>query len=541
MEKAEALHTVGSRDPGKNVVTHDAETATALEKSMGVWEAVKKYPKAVAFSMILSLCVIMEGYDTALLGSFYGLPQFRERFGHELKNGDYQLTSSWQSGLQNGTQVGQIIGLLFAGILADRFGYKKTIIGALILTIGFIFLFFFATNIGMLFAAEVLCGLPWGAFQTLTTTYAADVTPIPLRPILTTYVNMCWVIGQFLSTGILTGLLHRKDDWAWRIPYAIQWVFPPPILLGVLFAPESPAWLVKKGRLAEAKKSLRALTSSSKVSEEEINLTVSMLAHTDALEKTLLDGTSYLDCFKGPNLRRTEIACFVWIAQVACGIWFGGNVIYFLEQAGFDPSKAFKFGVGQNAIALAGTILAWFVLQYAGRRTLFITGLAVMFSILMAVGFMGIPSPQEGLGWASGSLMMVFVLTYDLTVGPVCYCLVAEVPSTRLRIKTVVLARNAYLIASLVANFLNPPILNPSAWNLRGKGGFIWAGICFCILAWSYFRLPETAGRSAAELDMLFEQEIGARKFRKAEVDPFHGEHEEEIAIKVTEVIVERA
>lgn len=75
----------------------------------------------------------------------------------------------------------------------------------------------------MLFAAGILSGLPWGAFQTLTTTYAADVCPIPLRPILTTFVNMCWVIGQLLTTGVLRGLLHRQDDWAWRIPYAIQW------------------------------------------------------------------------------------------------------------------------------------------------------------------------------------------------------------------------------------------------------------------------------------------------------------------------------
>ncbi|CAM1505990.1 Fc.00g116270.m01.CDS01 [Cosmosporella sp. VM-42] len=520
-------------------LSHDAETATTLEKSMGVWDAVKKYPKAVMFSMILSLCVIMEGYDTSLLGSFYGLPQFRKRFGHKLENGDYQLTASWQSGLQNGTQVGQICGLLLAGILADRFGYKKTIIGALMMTTAFIFLFFFAQNIGMLFAAEVLCGLPWGAFQTLTTTYAADVTPISLRPILTTYVNMCWVIGQFLSTGILRGLLHQSDNWAWRIPYAVQWIFPPPIILGVIFAPESPTWLVKQGRLVDAKRSLRALTSS-QVSEDYINQTVAMIAHTDALEKTLQVGTSYLDCFRGPNRRRTEIACCVWVAQVACGIWFGGNVIYFLEQAGFDPTKAFNFGVGKDAIALAGTILAWFVLQHAGRRTLFVAGLAIMFSILLAVGFMGIPTPQQNLGWASGALMMMFVFVYDLTVGPVCYCLVAEMPSTRLRIKTVVLARNAYLLASLVANFLNPPILNPSAWNLRGKGGFIWAGICFCILSWSYFRLPETEGRSVAELDILFEKMIPARQFCEAQVDPFHGEHSEKASTTVIETAVRK-
>jgi MFS transporter, SP family, general alpha glucoside:H+ symporter len=175
-----------------------AEAATAKEKQMSLWQAVKTYPKAIFFSMVLSLTLIMEGYDISLTNNFFGLPQFRQRFGQRLENGDYQLTASWMAGLQNGSQVGQILGLMLAGIVAERYGYKKTIIGCLFILIGFIFLFFFATNIAMLFAGGILCGIPWGAFQTLTTTYAADVTPIRLRPILTTYVNMCWVMGQLI-------------------------------------------------------------------------------------------------------------------------------------------------------------------------------------------------------------------------------------------------------------------------------------------------------------------------------------------------------
>ena len=498
-----------------------AQLRTEIEKTMSVTKCIRKYPTAIMYSMVLSFCLVMEGYDTSLIGSFFGLPQFQRRFGEQLPDGSYQVTSAWMSGLQNGTQVGQILGLMLAGLIAERYGYKRTLIGALGLTIAFIFLFFFAQNIGQLFAAELLCGLPWGAFQTLTTTYAADVTPIPLRPILTTYVNMCWVIGQLIATGTLRGLLSRNDDWAWRIPYSIQWVFPPLIIIGILFAPESPTWLVRNGRIDDARRALRGLTNSS---DEEIDQTIAMIAHTDRLEKHLDEGTSYLDCFKGANLRRTEIACVVWIAQVFCGIWFGGNVVYFLQQAGFGPEQSFSFGVGTNGIALAGTIAAWFVLLRVGRRTLYLVGLCIMLTVLMAVGFMGIPNPIPALGWASGGLMMVFVVTYDMTVGPVCYLLVAEIPSTRLRIKTVVLARNAYNIASICANFLNPPILNPASWNLRGKGGFIWAAFCFGCLVWSFFRLPESRGRSPAELDMLFEQGVSARKFKDHHVEPFRRE-----------------
>lgn len=345
------------------------------------------------------------------------------------------------------------------------------------------------------------------------------MTPIPLRPVLTTFVNLCWVVGQLISAGVLRALINRDDNWAWRIPYAIQWVFPPPIILGVLFAPESPTWLVRKGRLEDAKKALRRLASAS--TDEEINNTVAMIAYTDKMEKDSVDGVSYRDCFKGTNLRRTEIACMVWAAQVLCGVWFGGNVIYFLQQAGFDPARSFDFGIGTAALALAGTMGAWFLLPHIGRRRLYLAGLSTMLIILLTVGFMGIPAHKNAIGWVSGALMMVFVVTYDLTVGPVCYCLVAEIPTTRLRIKTAVLARNTYNVISIAANFLNPPILNPGAWNLRGKGGFVWAGPCAIVLVWTFFRLPETKGRAISELDTLFERRVSARNFAKEEVAVF--------------------
>lgn len=173
-------------------LTQDAHQATEFERNMTFFQAVRMYPKASFFSMVLSLSLIMEGYDTALLGGFFGYPSFQKKFGHgPLADGTYQLTSSWQSGLQAGVQIGEIVGLYVAGTLAERFGYKKTMIGALILMIGVIFVMFFAQNIAMLMVGEILCGLPWGAFQTLTTTYAADISPPVLRPVLTTWNNVC--------------------------------------------------------------------------------------------------------------------------------------------------------------------------------------------------------------------------------------------------------------------------------------------------------------------------------------------------------------
>ena len=241
----EMLLMMSERIPDFAATMTSARRASKFEHGLTNREAFKLFSKAILFSFILSLAIIMEGYDTSLLGSFYAYPVFAQRFGVLADNGTYQVTSQWQSGLQNGTQVGQILGLMFAGVIADRFGYRKTMLGALVSMIGLIFILFFAQNIGMLFVGEILCGLPWGAFQTLTTTYAAEVSPLILRPYLTTYVNLCWVTGQLISTGVLRGLLSRSDQWAWRIPYAIQWIWPVPIIVGVLFAPESPWWLIR--------------------------------------------------------------------------------------------------------------------------------------------------------------------------------------------------------------------------------------------------------------------------------------------------------
>ena len=102
----------------------------------------------------------------------------------------------------------------------------------------------------------------------------------------------------------------------------------------------------------------------------------------------------------------------------------------------------------------------------------------------------------------------------------------AEISSTRLRNKTVVLARiDLYNITGVVANVLTPHMLNPTAWNWGAKAGFFWAGAGALCTLWTFFRLPEPKGRSYAEMDMLFEAHIGARKFKDTAVESFGSQH----------------
>lgn len=271
----------------------------------------------------------------------------------------------------------------------------------------------------------------------MTTAYASEVSPVALRPYLTAYVNLCWVLGQVIASGVLRGVLNWDSEWAYRVPFALQWIWPLPILIGCFFAPESPWWLVRTGKIDQARRAIRRLNSNP--TEAEVNASVALMIHTNALEKSITEGTSYWDCFRSVDLRRTEIAAGVWAIQNLCGSAFMGYSTFFLEQAGLATSNAFNMSIAQYAIGALGTISSWFLMSRVGRRRLYLVGLIGMFIMLVVIGGMGwISKENTGSQWAIGAMLLCYTALYDSTVGPVCYCLVAEISSTRLRAKTVV-------------------------------------------------------------------------------------------------------
>jgi SP family general alpha glucoside:H+ symporter-like MFS transporter len=520
---AQHVETDVKMPPDMDRVIQDARIATEKEHKMSLWQGLKLYPKAVGWSILISAAIIMEGYDVVLMGSFYGYPAFNRKYGKLLSDGNYGLTAAWQAGLSNAMNCGQILGLFLNGIVSEKFGYRRTMMGSLIATTGFIFILFFAQNVQTLLVGEILMGIPLGVYQTLSVTYASEVCPVALRAYLTTYVNLCWVIGQLIASGILKGLSERTDEWAYRIPFALQWVWPVPIFIGVVLAPESPWWLVRKGRTDEAVTSLLRLTSRGDA-DFDAHQTVAMMVHTNEMEKEITTGTSYWDCFRGHDLRRTEVSCLIWAAQNLCGSGLMAYSTVFYQRAGLAVSQSFNMSLAQYAIGFVGTVLSWVLMSYYGRRTLYVYGLVILCTLLLIVGFISIAPEKPASSWATGSMLLVYTFFYDISVGPVCYSLVSEIPTTRLRIKTVVLARNLYNCFSIVNGVIIPYMLNVDAWNWRGKAGFFWGGLALLCCVWAYFRVPEPRGRTYAEMDALFEQKVSARKFASTQVNIFHEE-----------------
>jgi SP family general alpha glucoside:H+ symporter-like MFS transporter len=386
---------------------------------------------------------------------------------------------------------------------------------------GFIFISFFAVRVEMLLVGQMLCGLTWGVYATTGPAYASEVCPLALRGYLTVYVNLCWAMGQFLASGVLRGMLQYDTEWSWRVPVAIQWIWPLPIIAVLCFAPESPWWLAKKGRFEEAERSLQRLSTRT---IDQSRATLAQMKHTIELESSIQSDSSYLDCFRGSNLRRTEICMVVFAGQQLSGAVFAYTPTYFFLQAGVSTENSFTIAIGSTAMAFLGTCLSWLLLAHFGRRTLYLGGMAMAACSLLIVGICSTASTTTGAMWAQVAFILVWKLIYSLTVGPICYAIISETSAVRLRPQTVVVARNTYAMVQIVSNVLNPYMLNPIEWNWKGKAGFFWFGTASLTAAWSFFRLPETKDRTYEELDVLFHKKVGARKFRDTKVDAFaHG------------------
>ena len=383
-------------------------------------------------------------------------------------------------------------------------------------------IFFCATNIKILMVAYCLSGIDFGVFMSIAISYASEVCPVALRGYLTTWGNSCWGIGQLIAIGVIRSMFTRDDEWAYRIPYGLQWMWIPPLVIGMWFAPDSPWWFVRKGRFEDAKRALLRLTSPKRDPTFNADETVDMMRHTNELECDLSEGASYIDCFRGVNLRRTEIVCMLFISQNLAGNTFSNYSTYFFEQAGLSGTAPYDFALGQYGLNTVGAFVVWgFMAWGVGRRTLFLCGLCGLALTLLAIGFVGLAPDKHAGALATGSLMIVWAAFYQFSVGTVTFSLVAEIPNRRLQVKTVALSRIAYNIAAIIVNVLTPYMINPTAWNWGNYAGFFWAGTTFLVLVYHYFRLPEPSGRTFAEMDLLFERRVSARKFKSTNINAF--------------------
>lgn len=299
-----------------------------------------------------------------------------------------------------------------------------------------------------------------------------------LRGYLANYVCLCWALGQLMAAGVLYSFESWTTQWAYRIPFGIQWIWPIPLFVLLWFAPESPYWLARRGRLDDAKRVLRRLASGG--FQGDTDKTLAMIVHTNHIEDQISAGSSYLDCFRGLNLRRTEIVCMVFIAQNTTGVAIGGTPTYFFVQAGVAAKNAFRFSTGALGLASIGVIVSWMLIYRIGRRTLYVWACAACCVLMLLIGLLATVSQSKPISFVQAGLVLAWELIFYATIGPVCYAIIGEVPAVGVRSKSICISRIAYYISQIIVGTIEPYMINPTEANWKGKVGWFWvSGIPF--------------------------------------------------------------
>lgn len=241
-------------------------------------------------------------------------------------------------------------------------------------------------------------------------------------------------------------------------------MFPTPLAILIFFAPESPWWLVRKGRLDEAAKSIERLGRKSRITKS--HETVAMMRRTIELEKSEKK-PSHIELFKGTDLRRTLIVCGVYAAQNLTGNLIANQAVYFFTQAGVGTKTAFALGLITSALQMIFVMLSWILTTYFGRRSIYLWGSAVNTILLVALGVAGSVGASTAAEYAQASLGLIVSVLFTLGPAPASWVIIGETSAIRLRPLTTGIGRASYYIIEIPCIFLASWMLNPTGANRK--------------------------------------------------------------------------
>lgn len=195
---------------------------------------------------------------------------------------------------------------------------------------------------------------------------------------------------------------------------------------------------------------------------------------------------------------------------------------YFFQLAGVSTDQAFDLSLGLFALGIVGNVISWPLVSIWGRRLGYISTCCATAVLMFLIGFLDLaPSSNKAALYAKSSMLLVFYFIYNFGLGPLVYALIAEIPSTTIRGKTMGVACSFAHIFSLVITAALPYAMSPLEANWGGKIGFLFGGLSVGVIIWAFMCLPETKGRTFEELDILFERKTPAWKFDSTDLTDF--------------------
>lgn len=273
-------------------------------------------------------------------------------------------------------------------------------------------------------------------------------------------------IGHLFANIILKLFSHGTLETAYKIPLAIQIIFPVVLLCGIRFCPESPWFLLRSGEVQKCYDTLRRLGYPNP------QATIEGMEVTIDAELGQSGSKGYLDCFKKEDLKRTEIAVGAVIAAGLVGVVFVlGYSNYFFDLAfhvgasthssGMEDASASALSllIGVFGLSLVGVMSSWFLINNIniGRRGLMLYGTMALMVLLAFIGILDvIPSSSKALIYVQCVCVTLHVLIFFFTVGSSTWVLLAEIGSTTLRSRTCALAIVTQSLFSILMHIVMP-------------------------------------------------------------------------------------
>jgi sugar porter (SP) family MFS transporter len=466
-------------------------------------------------SVVAAMGGLLFGWDWVVIG---GAKPFFQRY--------FELTSETQIGWANSCAlIGCLVGALMAGALSDRFGRKRLLIAAALIFAVTSLGNAFASNFTVFIAWRMLGGVAIGLASNLSPMYIAEVAPAQMRGKLVAINQLTVVIGILLAEFINWFLVRKlppnatdefiRNSWfgqqGWRWMFGVTAIPSVLFFLGMLLVPESPRWLAKKGKPDQARGILAKIGGKSyaDAAVADIQSTVT----SEEIQKV-----RFADLFE-PKLRKVLVLGVVLaVFQQWCGI----NVIFnyadeIFHQSGYDISSTLKNMAWIGSVNLAFTLLAFPLVDRAGRRFLMLIGSVGLAIAYTALGF-GYHYKVEGLPMLL--LVLAAIGCYAISLAPVTWVVISEIFPNRIRGAAMSVAVSALWIACFLLTFTFP-ILNsglgkidsgfkemlvkimPFLRNGLGAAGTFWLYGAICVAGFVFikFKLPETKGKSLEEIE----------------------------------------
>src|SRR5271155_2710377 len=413
------------------------------------------------------------GFDTAVING--AIVFFKRQFA---------LTDSQTEIGASSLLLGCVFGASLAAFTSDRFGRKKSLLAAAALftvsSIGAAL----PRNITEFVIARVIGGLAIGLASTLSPLYIAEIAPSRIRGLLVSVNQVAVVTGILLSYSVNYGLAGAgAANWRWMFASAaVPSVF---FLLALLFVPESPRWLVQKGRENEAERILSRIKGRKTAHAEILSI------HSAAAEES---GNILDPAFRKPLIIAVLIALFSQFTGINTIIYYGSLV--FLEHVPNQTASTALFAnVMIGAINFAATILGMYLIDRVGRKPLMTSAFAGMGASLVGVAasihFHGPP-------FTVLLFVLIYVACFAIGIGTGTWVLMSEICPNRIRGRAMSIATLFLWCGTLIVTLTFLSLVRV----LTAPGAFLlYAVICVAAVLFVKMAVPETKGRSLEEIE----------------------------------------